>query len=596
MAKERDGSINIYGSLQAKTEDGYVAYTDGIAHENEDGTTTSLEQLLADGVGGGGIIDVDSLPQPGWTGTAVTVDGATEIKEIYFNTNLSIEETIAEMDKITDWIDINSDSLYAIFLLAAGNGIILAKMSGVYIIVSLDYATVYFISDGSVMGFDFSGWNPAITYPIAINAASLTEMDGVPVGTQNDKISNLISTTSFEYSETGGDEKVIYRLKGEKPDKTHLEGTLLVSNPDTTVNKVFFNNELSVEETVEILSGLTYTNFNGTNVNILYCNANTTHVIFVVKFSDTEYNIVYSPSIAEGTQGVLIFTSIEDLGQGWKLKEKEINDVGITELYGLSIGTENDKLLKVLSMNDGFTEVVDSYKDSYTYWAYKDKWLQLIDSDNYNKEGLTEYVDLGVFVQQTSSSDKKYAYKGITKEQYNKIFNNDNIVVKLQIEITEGNESMIMPYQLYPNVSGTASLFGFSAKVKYYFCISSLESIDQNNVVGSQNHRLIILSGFYKEDTGIYTVGISITDIEDFRQDSLYFYTRTINNELYLRSVYSSSSSIPSSAEPIDRTPTKNSTTLVTSGGVYTALQNKQNKITVTENDDGTVDITIPTE
>jgi hypothetical protein len=43
-----------------------------------------------------------------------------------------------------------------------------------------------------------------------------------------------------------------------------------------------------------------------------------------------------------------------------------------------------------------------------------------------------------------------------------------------------------------------------------------------------------------------------------------------------------------------DSTPTQNSTNAVQSGGVFTALQEKQGQISITENDDGSVDINIP--
>lgn len=62
MAKDRNGSVKIYGSMQANTAEGIVAYTDGIAHEYEDGTKITLDELLKNGVGGDAIIEVVNLP------------------------------------------------------------------------------------------------------------------------------------------------------------------------------------------------------------------------------------------------------------------------------------------------------------------------------------------------------------------------------------------------------------------------------------------------------------------------------------------------------------------------------------------------------
>ena len=44
----------------------------------------------------------------------------------------------------------------------------------------------------------------------------------------------------------------------------------------------------------------------------------------------------------------------------------------------------------------------------------------------------------------------------------------------------------------------------------------------------------------------------------------------------------------------LDETPTSGSDKAVSSGGVYSALQEKQGQISITENDDGSVDINIP--
>lgn len=46
----------------------------------------------------------------------------------------------------------------------------------------------------------------------------------------------------------------------------------------------------------------------------------------------------------------------------------------------------------------------------------------------------------------------------------------------------------------------------------------------------------------------------------------------------------------------LDETPTSGSDKAVSSGGVYSALQEKQGQISITKNDDGSVDITIPTD
>jgi hypothetical protein len=64
MAKNREGSINLFGAVQAKTENGIVAHADGIAVEyDENGNPTkTLAQAIEDGsIGGGGSAQTPKL-------------------------------------------------------------------------------------------------------------------------------------------------------------------------------------------------------------------------------------------------------------------------------------------------------------------------------------------------------------------------------------------------------------------------------------------------------------------------------------------------------------------------------------------------------
>lgn len=149
-----------------------------------------------------------------------------------------------------------------------------------------------------------------------------------------------------------------------------LTGTLLVSNPETLVEKVIFNNKLSIEETVEILSQLTYYDFNGNQASALYSNATATSAIIVTKNSDTDYRINHYTNVQTFTF-TRIFSSVEIDGVvGWHNTEYEINQTGVTSLMGLPIGAENEKLITLLSMNDNFTIDVN---DKCVYRLRKDE-------------------------------------------------------------------------------------------------------------------------------------------------------------------------------------------------------------------------------
>lgn len=550
MAKERDGSINIYGSLQAKTEDGVVVYTDGIVHENEDGTKTPLDQLLKDS---GGIIDVDKLPQNGWSGTAVPNSGL--IEKIYINKNLSNEEII----KILDSLElINLESMgypggtgYLPYADSNNISFLIYKNSDVYFINYVEGSNSTYFWDSN------DGWKEEAVIEYTLNSNNIIESYATQLGQtmQNDKLSLLFSTTPFVYKEADINDKSIYRLK--EPDKTHLEGTLLVSNQETTVNKVLFNDSLPNETTNQILGSLTYTNFNGLNINVLFTNSTATKVIFAYKWAVGKYGLYYSTNIASGKADVVFY----DDGKGWVTNEIEINDVGVSSLYGLSIGTNNETLQQVLSMNDNFTEVAYSYK--YNYWVFKDKWKQLIDGDN-----LPDYTTI---IKTTCSTFTNGLFDDITltEEQFYTAKNAKDCL----LIVTVGN---LIPFY-FRKTTG----YNTGGDIAY-------------DVVCFVGNRMSISS----EETYIYTAPTPV--MLTFTNKKL-----TANQEkldLFRSFKYASYGGLyietgeGSASVEFDKTPTQNSNRLVSSGGVFNALQEKQNKITVIENDDGTVDITIPTE
>lgn len=128
------------------------------------------------------------------------------------------------------------------------------------------------------------------------------------------------------------------------------------------VYRVYFNTNLTSTEVDSYLSKLTYVDFNGLQVNVLFSNETLTNVIFAVKFSDGTYQINHSNSIAE-----MQFTKIYYSNDGWVLDEWEIKDMGISEAMGLSIGAENEIIKDVANIGFGKQEkyVSKDYLDEY---------------------------------------------------------------------------------------------------------------------------------------------------------------------------------------------------------------------------------------
>ena len=113
MAKNREGSINLYGAVQAKTEDGIVAHADGIAVEYDANgkPTKTLAEAIEDGSLGGGNNE---------TSPTITVDTALSSTSTNPVQNKVINAALADKaskSDIVDFVDITegiTDKIYNI--------------------------------------------------------------------------------------------------------------------------------------------------------------------------------------------------------------------------------------------------------------------------------------------------------------------------------------------------------------------------------------------------------------------------------------------------------------------------------------------------
>jgi hypothetical protein len=145
--------------------------------------------------------DVTITSKGGWQGTAVPNSGYVE--NVYFNTNLSVEEVVSICSKLKLSEDDISSYVMLIALTEPSIGIAIYKNTdGSYQITDIMNGNIYFHSSFSSefineFGFD-TGWNPNFNGLISVNfdVFSGNEEEGY-VGLQNAQLSTLFSTTPF---------------------------------------------------------------------------------------------------------------------------------------------------------------------------------------------------------------------------------------------------------------------------------------------------------------------------------------------------------------------------------------------------------------
>ena len=159
------------------------------------------------------------------------VPNSGTVEKIYFNKNLTEEEVIAELDKLT-YVDFSGMLISPLLLTENEIMVCAAKQTAntgevVYMIFDLagvlnnDQSKVYFMSNGLSDLQPYIGWNPDFSGEIEANSVAVSEMPGKdadgndvvnPVGVENEKIANLFSLTPTFGS--GGSTKY-YNFDGE---------------------------------------------------------------------------------------------------------------------------------------------------------------------------------------------------------------------------------------------------------------------------------------------------------------------------------------------------------------------------------------------
>ena len=358
--------------------------------------------------------------------SATAVPNEGHVDKIYFNTNLTSEE----VDKIiTDanlpWVDANGMQCYFAISMTDGSGLSIVKASmfdpsleGHYSFLSVfndnttnmqcylstaayPFADMILGMEPEEAGYDEKGW---CTHNGQWNGESFpqadltSDMSGYPVGTHNEALKQIFSTTPFdgepfykelkgtyepvtvEVTENGETDLTSYMDNGEMPIKVNVEvasepviiesdGSIPIPNNEL-VTELAFNTSLSPEEVDTIITNanLEYITDNGAPTYYAFYNStlrlsqSNTGIILCVKefgiasgldkpaymiallYSDGSlFSFIY---VSEGTNNAqLNFT-------GWNTsylegKRFNFNVMAESTYNNTSVGLQNDKLVKV---------------------------------------------------------------------------------------------------------------------------------------------------------------------------------------------------------------------------------------------------------
>ena len=274
-----------------------------------------------------------------WQGTPVPNTGYVD--KVYFNTNLNFDEVVKILDELT-YVSLEDSNppVDSYFVLCSSNE------EGEYIFIDKFSDGNYSIGNASDNIFateeipygdsKYIGWNPFIPNSIVINSevANADLYSNIPAGLENDKLASLFSTTPFVQEKVTLNSFLTsiadaIRSKKGTTDKINASnfaseiesiesgsgggGSATVTVPagwqgttvpnSGTVENVYFNTELSVEEVVKILEQLEYNDsreyYNilvDTNGNSLYAQTNGGQYMIWFYSSESGNNIPYYAS------------------------------------------------------------------------------------------------------------------------------------------------------------------------------------------------------------------------------------------------------------------------------------------------------------
>lgn len=172
------------------------------------------------------VVDVDELPSNKVEWVGATVPNSGYVEKVYFNTNLSVEEVVALLDKLNFSNTFENFENVEILLITSSQNIMYkvvkdTKGYAMTVIAGQQLEIPFFVSFDN--GTGYVGWlydylveqDLTLPNPQELNEEVINDVgvEGVSIGSQNELLSSLFSITPFEKKVVESiDESKLYRL------------------------------------------------------------------------------------------------------------------------------------------------------------------------------------------------------------------------------------------------------------------------------------------------------------------------------------------------------------------------------------------------
>lgn len=282
------------------------------------------------------------------------------------------------------------------------------------------------------------------------------------------------------------------------------------------IEKIYFNQNLSVEKMLEIFRSLDYVNdFTGTSSKCYYITATslslTGNTVFYIQLvdgsEDNGYNFILLPP--EGNPFLLYHLDVNEMVGEWALNipyyEANVNVITSTLAGYIGQTMQNEKLTDLLSLGE--------FNKDYSEVADKNTIYKVLEDDRYKIFNGTGFENLeveNIIFKQTVNSNNFDEIKPFSQAEFDKIRNNLNTKVVVFSNKLSSDTTMVF------TVSGVDYSSDNLISILYFSCVPRRGDIAKFYLSDYRinNNSKIPIEIFYfpERDTNTYTKEIKVID------------------------------------------------------------------------------------